>query len=77
MEKDMSLFESDWFSLLCAALGAALGYWIRSPRGQTPAPPPAVAPELTEALRLVLERHAQKQTQSLLKDLLREAEKSS
>jgi hypothetical protein len=83
MEKDMSFLESDWVSLIYAALGAALGYWLRNPRGMVlptrppvPAEPaPHVAPELVEALRLLLERHCQKQTHALLHDLLREPEK--
>jgi hypothetical protein len=75
----MNWFDSEMLNLIFGAIGAALGYWLRggAPR-LTPTPPantaptatPSIAPELTEALRLLLERQCQKQTQALLNDLL-------
>ena len=80
----MNWFDSEMLNLIFGAIGAALGYWLRggaprltSPVNPTPPANPAstIAPELTEALRLLLERQCQKQTQALLNDLLAERDK--
>ncbi|MFQ3593129.1 MAG: hypothetical protein SNJ82_08065 [Gemmataceae bacterium] len=77
----MNLFDSELLNLVFGAVGAVLGYWLRgSSRALTgtsattsaPLASSSVAPELIEALRLVLDRHCQKQTQLLLKQLLGE-----
>jgi hypothetical protein len=80
----MNWFDSEMLNLIFGAIGAALGYWLRggaprlTPTPSTPTPatsPSPVAPELVEALRLLLERHCQKQTQALLNNLLAEHDK--
>lgn len=59
----MSLLGPDLWNVLIGVAGAALGYWLRHRQGGVPA-------ELAEAVRLLLDRQRQKQTEGQLAELL-------
>jgi len=86
----MNLLDPEILNILFGLVGAVAGWWMRKlgvPPGGLPTPAvpvpvpvptiPTPSNDLTEALRLLLERQCKQQTQTLLNQLLAEGKEKN